>query len=236
MRPASLAVLLVQVLAVMASAQDAQEAKEPKRLPAKVMQSWERFEKQVQKNRELYDKANEKALAGFQRELERMNPPVEVDDLVRQFQQEAIVQLDVDARPPAPPPPDQAIVVFNGHRYKLFLESLTSEEAKERCEAMGGNLLTIETRDEQAFVHQALLRFREQKKDFPGNASVWLGLLHDKRNRKWVDRNGVAHLYQNWEPLQPKDNHDVAGMFVRHGRWFSFGKETKLFFICEWDN
>ena len=63
-------ILSVVTLCSWARAQEPQKAEDPRQgLPAPVKKAWEKFERQVEKNREIYDKANEKSLAGFQKEL-----------------------------------------------------------------------------------------------------------------------------------------------------------------------
>ncbi|MDY6356654.1 MAG: lectin-like protein [Catonella sp.] len=43
--------------------------------------------------------------------------------------------------------------VYNGHLYYVYTESgLSWESAKERCEALGGHLVTITSFGEQAFI------------------------------------------------------------------------------------
>ncbi len=230
--------LLIPAMATHALAQEAQKVEPPaKRLPVKVMQAWENAEKKVQKNREVYDAANAKVLEGFQKEVERIKPPVDVDEVVRQFQQDAIVALDANAKAPAPPPPDigDGIVIFNGHRYKLIMETLSWDDAKKRCEDLGGHLLICETGAEQGFIHKAINELRVRKPDWPASMMVWLGLVRDEASQKWVSMaTGVPQLYSNWEPGQPRGRDERSAMFVSHGRWFSRGG-GQYFVVCEWD-
>ena len=224
--------ILISATASHAFAQDAQK---PAKLPVKVMAAWEKAEKIVQKNRETYDKANEKALAGFQKDLERMNPPVEVDELVLQFQKEAIVALDENAKPPAPPLPDPGeggVAVFKGHRYKLILEELSWEEARKRCEGLGGHLLTIEDNNENEFVVKAIEQFANQHPELPKGWHVWLGLRYDKEKDKWFSLNGQVQLFHVW--ILTHKTQDRAVM-RQNGNWFSRDGAATEYFICEWD-
>ena len=194
---------------------------------------WGKYEKQVQKNRETYDKANEKVLASFQQELKKMKAPVKVDDLVRQFQQEAIVKLDANARPPVPPLPDQDIAVFKGHRYKLFIEELSWEDAKKRCEDLGGHLLVIEDNNEHEFIRKAMGDFAAANPHLPKMWHAWLGMTYDKERKKWFSLNGKPQTFSSWE--LKRENDERAAMRQTNGNWFSIPDGMKHYVICEWD-
>lgn len=231
------AFLVFHALAVPAFAQEAQKPQEPaKRLPLAVMKAWENAEKKVQKAREIYDNANAKALEGFQREIEKIKPAVNVEEVVRQFQQEAIVALDANAKAPAPPPPDNNIVVFNGHRYRLVEEHLSWDDAKKRCEEMGGHLLVIDDRNEQEFIQSALRKFREANQKLPEGTDVWMGLYKNKE-KKWMAVTGKEQVYTKWYVLEPRDWFTHTRFSIVHESWIT-GEPTrkeKTFFICEWE-
>jgi hypothetical protein len=123
-------VLVLPVFVAVASAQEREVAREAKPVPAAAKKVWEKYRKEVQRNREEYDRANEKDLGALQKELERLNQPIEVEAVVTQFQQDVIVQLDAHAKPPVPPPPDKGVFIFMGHKYKIFLDELTRDEAR----------------------------------------------------------------------------------------------------------
>ena len=59
-------------------------------------------------------------------------------------------------------------VDYNGHRYQLFDEGMTWEEAKAYCEELGGHLVVITSEDEQEAV-QSLLESKGTKN------SYWMG-------------------------------------------------------------
>lgn len=221
---------------VQASAQDPPKGDEPaKRLPLKVMQAWETAEKKVQRNREIYDTANEKALELFQKEVEKIKPPVNVEEVVRQFQREAIMALDAKAKPPAPPLPDKNILVFNGHRYRLVEEHLSWDDAKKRCEEMGGHLVVIDDRNEQGFIQKALQDYRDRHPQLPEGTDVWIGLSKNK-DKKWVAVTGKEQVYSAWYVLEPRDWFAYARMDLK-GQWVSGEpiRKATTFFICEWE-
>jgi hypothetical protein len=232
-------IALIPVMPARTLAQDAPKAEPPaKRLPLKVMQAWENAEKKVQKNREFYDSANAKALEGFQKEVEKIKPPVNVDELVLQFQKEAIVALDAHAKPPVLPVRElgAGIVVFNGHKYKLFLENVSWDEAKQKCEDLGGHVLVVESGAEQAFIVKALNDLRARQPEFPAVPLVWLGIVPDKATGKWVSMvTGQPQLYSNWDhgSGQPRAGAESSAMSATDGRWYSRGGTNLV--VCEWD-
>ena len=211
-----------------------QDAKKPMpKVPASAQNAWNKAEKAVQKNRGVYEEANAKAINLLAKELGKINQP-DADDILKTFQN-YIAGLDAAEAPPPPPPPDKNVVLFNGHRYKLFLKAVSWDDAQKECAALGGHLLTIADSNEQAAIDNALKTFREQHPELPNMAKIWLGFTQDKAQQKWINLQGQPQLYQNWEPLQPKDYHDKAAVFFRHGRWFSSDTKGPHFFICEWD-
>ena len=46
--------------------------------------------------------------------------------------------------------------VYQNHSYKVFDESMTWQQAKEKCESLGGHLVTITSQGEQNFVSKLL--------------------------------------------------------------------------------
>jgi hypothetical protein len=212
------------------------------RLPLKVMQAWENAEKKVQANRKIYDNANAKALESFQKEIEKIRPAVDVAEIVRQFQQEAIVALDEKAKPPAPPAPvlgDDGVVVFNGHKYKFFMENLSWEEAKKKCEDLGGYLLIIDDRNENMFILNALKQFKARNPVIGDNDSVWLGILRDDPKGGFVTLKGAPQVFSAWRTLtgHPKPG-DTRGRFhLGVFEWVSSSTTVNAptYFICEWD-
>lgn len=230
-----LALLWAVVLHLTVLAQDAQKpAGPPQDLPPAGMRAWEKYEKQVQKNREFYDKANEKVLASLAKELETMKPPVEADGIIRKFQQEAIVKLDAQAPPPPPPAPLKDIVVFNGHRYKLFQERLSWEEAKKLCEDMGGHLAVIDDRIEQQFLAKAISTFVANNPTWPEGTGYWLGIFKNK-DKKWVTVTNQPVVYSAWHVNEPNERCDY-GFLRGNAAWQTCdGKQGRKVIICEWE-
>lgn len=205
-----------------------------RRLSRGARTAWDKAVKLIEKNRKTYEESNAKALATLQRELERSNPAVDnIDELVKEVQA-GILQLDAGARPPAPPPPDKDIVFFGGHRYKLFLENLSWEDAQKRCEEQGGHLLVIEEDKEHTFLTNAIRQFSAQHPALPKLWHVWLGMRYDKGKDKWFTLNGQVQTFSVWVA---KNASQERAVMRENGNWFGHagGKDSDVFFICEWD-
>lgn len=146
------------------------------------------------------------------------------------------------------PPADS--VEFNGHHYLVMSHKDSWEKAKERCEAAGGHLVIIESKEENDFLTQ-LAR----------GQTVYIGMTDkDGKNGdyRWVD--GTQPKYTNWGPSQPDNsrgmheskqryvilcgNDEVAGAGYNRrnvGMWDDqFNSNPKWFtasgYICEWDH
>ncbi|MBQ3447291.1 MAG: hypothetical protein IJG37_06595, partial [Synergistaceae bacterium] len=136
---------------------------------------------------------------------------------------------------------------WNGHRYQLFNEALTWEQARSRCEALGGHLATVTSQAEQNAITSLLT---SSQTDYYG---YWLGGYTDNFGwRHWVTDEPFEKQYQNFAEGQP----DGSGGFLQIfsftdsstslyvlGKWddtntngTNSGRITEHGFICEWDN
>lgn len=142
--------------------------------------------------------------------------------------------------------------------YRVFDVGCSWTEVKEICENLGGNLVSINTAEEQAFIEDVL---EEQSKD-----NYWTGGYRSGNSWNWCD--GTAVTYTNWDSwtgsdgtihAQP-DNYTgdedyirIASRFIQYNDWLvnaggwidtantadgiSSGKAGlhKFGFICEWE-
>lgn len=165
--------------------------------------------------------------------------------------------LDSSKKPapntPQPPPQndDREIILkvagiyeYEGQFYKIFNESANWRKAKKRCEEMGGYLVAITTKEEQAFIQQIL--FLKGEKTY-----YWIGGTRGSENEwRWLD--GEKFSYTNWNRGEPNNAggvEDVIAIVKSVGTWtdlanegFSIRKNNRLTFyvdnigfICEWD-
>ena len=115
-------------------------------------------------------------------------------------------------------------VEFGGHSYALINEPVTWHVAKQRCEAMGGYLVCIETPEEDQFIAKLC----------QGN-DVWLGGSDEEKEGewRWVTGHPIEYKHPGFSP----DNH----MGVQHhlfywsrGIWDDHCAGARYPFICEW--
>lgn len=128
--------------------------------------------------------------------------------------------------------------VYNNHKYEVFTDKLTWQQAKEKCESLGGHLVTINSAGEQEFIEKLL-------KDYPDNDYI-IGLNRSLDEfGTWV--TGEPVTYTNWGEPQPDNlggSQDTAVIVngVRKGgsyyidrfEWDDNGNGSYPY-ICEWE-
>ena len=131
-------------------------------------------------------------------------------------------------------PIPQTPVAYNGHYYQAFEhpEGIEWDDARARCEAMGGYLVIINDAKENDF----LTSIGAARTAFHLGASE----AATEGDWRWVD--GSPMTYQNWQEGHPVKHPDygrarnwlMAEPFV-WPQW-SNGQSTAAGFICEWDH
>lgn len=136
---------------------------------------------------------------------------------------------------------------FNGHYYKIFDEGMTWQQAKKRCEEIGGHLATITSKEEQAVIQNLL--FLHGHKNY-----YWLGGVRDKKNiDKWTWVTGEEFSYLNWSNRQPDNAQGVQNVIILYkssnnlyGKWddlqesgnnggpYRYYDIENSGFVCEW--
>lgn len=132
---------------------------------------------------------------------------------------------------------------YDGHYYKIFNDSMTWQQANKRCRELGGHLVTITTKGEQAFVQSIL--FMRGTKNFYWTA----GFRIEGNNWGWLTREEFS--YTNWGKGEP--NNDLGNEFIiavsKSGAWLDCPAEgvdhipdltflnlKNSGFICEWES
>jgi hypothetical protein len=114
--------------------------------------------------------------------------------------------------------------VFGGHTYAVFQDKLTWHVAKRACEAMGGYLACIETKEEDDFITKLC-----------NGKDLWLGGTDEEREGDWRWVNGAPVEYKNAR----FDNHEGGqhhAMFWAPGnRWDDHNAGARMGFVCEWE-
>ena len=127
----------------------------------------------------------------------------------------------------------EGIGVLNNHTYQIFKEKCSWTEAKEKCEAAGGHLVTITSPDEQRFVD------RLNK----GNKQYWMGLYKGGNgNGEWGWITGEPFNYSYWASGEPNDYFTREFPFENAGvvgkGWNDCHENNNADiegYICEWD-
>jgi hypothetical protein len=126
---------------------------------------------------------------------------------------------------------------FGGHFYKVYRGQMNWYKAKEKCELLGGHLVTITSYEEQTFVNN--LAEKSCNSDSDG---CWLGAYESKGKLKWVTNENPSYLAQ-W--ADPEKNCAVfySGSDGKY-YWCNVESSSKSFifsgiymnhYICEWD-
>ncbi|MEE2706736.1 MAG: lectin-like protein [Planctomycetota bacterium] len=112
------------------------------------------------------------------------------------------------------------------HYYAAFPARLTWDEARQRCQAMGGYLVCIESPAEVQHV------FKLARGQY-----VWLGGF--KKDEKWRWVNGGLIEYVNWAAGEPNNEKGLEDRLILdlNGSWNDTHRSVGYVsgFICEWE-
>lgn len=134
------------------------------------------------------------------------------------------------------------------HRYELFDEGITQEDAIARCQELGGHLLTITSKEEQEYINNKIAAARVK--------NIWLGAKLVDGNWEWI--TGEEFSFQNWVAGEPNNvgkqqtaimmytydgiDNDGNTIFVGgwndespNGRSWSGYTAQETGYICEWE-
>lgn len=131
------------------------------------------------------------------------------------------------------------------HYYTVVKQALDWQDAKKRCEELGGYLACVETKEEHEFIGELL----------KGHSNIWLGATNESGEWRWVNGSPVA-MDWGWsigvKKRQP-DNYGggVQYMLTMYRRWDGKGgqrpnkwydtidlsktKNVSGGFVCEWE-
>lgn len=117
------------------------------------------------------------------------------------------------------------------HRYKIYYDTLTWEEAKAACEAKGGHLATITSEKEQY-----LLELSNDK-----NQNLWIG-GYKNADGQWCWVTGEPWEYENWGDGEPNNSSNVVADENRVAMWPEKWNDIangniyeQNGYICEWE-
>lgn len=127
----------------------------------------------------------------------------------------------------------KAAKAFNGHHYLVVdnVDDLNWHDAKKQCEAWGGHLATISSKEEAEFISK-----------LADGVYLYLGATDEKKEDTWEWVDGTKWSYTNWMEGQPNDYGGSEDYLATYdgGEWVDVDSEGSGFwmptgFICEWD-
>jgi serine/threonine protein kinase len=144
-------------------------------------------------------------------------------------------------------PADAVVSSDTGHAYKVFRQSVTWNDAKQRCEQLGGHLVTISSSKEQAIVIDCIKQSGIQVDRRDGQPSAWDDKLwaggtdqDSDGNWRWID--GTQWAFTSWVLNQPGNDGDFLNLCPHlGGEWNDEGTADGPLppriagFICEWE-
>ena len=93
--------------------------------------------------------------------------------------------------------------MLNGRCYKLISSYTSWFEAQDTCLAWGGQLVSVGSQQENAFVRGL--------GDKASCADIWIGYNDLAKDGQWVWADGTAGNYSNWAPGEPNECQDCCG-------------------------
>ena len=129
--------------------------------------------------------------------------------------------------------PSSEIFTWNNHRYQVLNDALTWEQAKSRCESLGGHLVTITSQAEQSKIEELLSSSQLS------HNSYWIGAKADERGfYHWVTDEVFERQYANFANGQPDGSGDYLLIDAQSRKWDDVANNTSIThgFICEFDD
>ncbi|KAL3837095.1 hypothetical protein ACJMK2_022476 [Sinanodonta woodiana] len=115
------------------------------------------------------------------------------------------------------------------HCYEIVDTLITWKNASDLCKYDGGNLVTIESAEEQKYITDVIKRM------FLKARSLWIGsdMLHPEEERAWS--NGEKLSYENWAKGEPNnvDMENCVILRTNNSMWNDVKCTEKNGYICE---
>ncbi|MBQ7150831.1 MAG: hypothetical protein IJR94_01075 [Synergistaceae bacterium] len=126
---------------------------------------------------------------------------------------------------------------WNRHRYRIYSDDLTWDDAKARCERLGGHLLTITSDAEQNYIENVI------KNSSADCESYWIGAKANESGWwEWITQEVFEKQYANFSGGQADGDGNYLQIYgvqdnYTLGTWDDVPQaaSTKRGFICEWD-
>lgn len=136
-------------------------------------------------------------------------------------------------------------VVYNGHSYKVYSDSMTWSEASSMCISNGGHLVTITSIEENEFLAGLVAT--------GSKSTYWIGLTDSKDEGSFCWVTDEKFSFSAWDEGQPDNNtdnvdEDYVEVFLKKGKlvWNDNRNDGALKrpiehtlsyhgYICEWE-
>lgn len=122
----------------------------------------------------------------------------------------------------------QYLAEVDGHRYYWIQEYAAWDDAKSKCESLGGHLVTLTTESEANTVEEWL---RNAGAD---QASVWIGHEDQDHDGMFAWVNGEESTYSDWadgEPGEPSAQDECV--YISSGSWSAASRSAFMTFVLE---
>ena len=119
-------------------------------------------------------------------------------------------------------------VNYNGHSYELYDDILTWQEAKEKCERLGGHLVTVNSKEEQDVLTNLMNNGRR--------ACYFKGSFLKNDKMAWI--TGENFAFTNWNTGEPNNynGHENVCVMYKDGTWNDTNEQDIGHgFICEYE-
>ena len=117
---------------------------------------------------------------------------------------------------------------FQGHRYLFCLRPINGAQARESCLQENGDLATVETAEEDAFLYRTIAGFHR--------ARFFIGLNDEQQEGTFVWRTGAPVEYSHWNQGEPnnQDEEDCVEI-IEGGVWndISCTQHERNGYVCE---
>lgn len=156
---------------------------------------------------------------------------VEFGGKTQELKVEVAESVDIDSQ--------ENMVQWGDHYYQFFEEQITWKEAKQKCEELGGHLVTINSEMEQKLLADNDLRNPE--------IQYWIGGTNEpesdtdqKIEWRWITKE--TWNYENWRPGEPnnangEEHYLTLGLQSEESKWNDSSNENRDIkgYICEYE-
>jgi RHS repeat-associated protein len=125
---------------------------------------------------------------------------------------------------------------FNQHSYWFCKTDQTWSQARAKCQAVGMDLVAVETADEDTFVSSHVVQSTWLGSTDAASQGNWAWSVNDARFWEGGNSGGpVSGMVANWEHSVPDwgISGDCAGKDAAGGQWETFSCSTSRDYVCE---